>query len=788
MDEAKEVDLNGRSSMDEAKEVDLNGRSSMDEAKEVNANGSVGLGHCEREGPMMSEVDLISNHSDLIQVPANQNQNQTQGQLNKGHGVQDSLNNNAVQKKKEEQDCARKRKEEDDRDDVEEEDDSSSLTCGQSAGTPMTDSSVSDTGSLVELCSSVSPETTDPISPETGSPDDPFYNDPESKTQTCTTGISPGLSATSTTGSAFSTPGSASSTQGFAFSIPGSAFSPQGSAYSNPGPSASFTTGSASTTPGSASTTPGSASSTMGPTFAHTGPASSAMGPAFSSTGSASSTTGPTTEPVPSPALLATLQKLGERGDHTHLPEHLHLIAEAFVLQEDYERAVCCIQLERLYHQRLVHNLSTLQEQWEKRCRSGSRGERKSDTDLAAHRLTRLAHVCRTHQRPSERAEQRDDVDFALKSSVCVEERLHPCSLDRLVDSVSRQEEGPKKTDHTQSFQPIKSAGGALMDSLCSNDCTTMGVSQDCRDSTGFRGFHREPLIDGSLAKGDERLGRAVFTVSQSEGTSETELEHTSQAGGDESDPLPAGEMGRPKPEEQPGGEEEVVEEAEEALILVGEDEAKEEEQKREIGVSLEAPLEISVIAVEQLTAKERDHQVKEVQLLVEEPRGREEPREREEVWGSDKAEGVFGVEIMDTIREGVSTMDDMAKRITVVEMTPVPGLLSILKRRSVCVEDAYSTPSSNTPHQKQAAKRRVRFKVPEDGFDQEEVGLDSCLLLFLLCLVTVVISLGGTALYCALGNAQSSVCTDFSRSADFYLAQLHHGMEQLRHWLTPGS
>lgn len=66
--------------------------------------------------------------------------------------------------------------------------------------------------------------------------------------------------------------------------------------------------------------------------------------------------------------------------------------------------------------------------------------------------------------------------------------------------------------------------------------------------------------------------------------------------------------------------------------------------------------------------------------------------------------------------------------------------------------------------------------------------GGDSCLLLFLLCLVTVVISLGGTALYCALGDAHSSVCRDFSRNADFYMGQIQRGISHIQHWFSAGS
>lgn len=73
-------------------------------------------------------------------------------------------------------------------------------------------------------------------------------------------------------------------------------------------------------------------------------------------------------------------------------------------------------------------------------------------------------------------------------------------------------------------------------------------------------------------------------------------------------------------------------------------------------------------------------------------------------------------------------------------------------------------------------------------SFSVDVGGGDSCLLLFLLCLVTVVISLGGTALYCALGDAHSSVCQDFSRNADFYIGQIQRGISHIQHWFNPGS
>ncbi|KAM9432762.1 consortin-like isoform 4-T4 [Salvelinus alpinus] len=506
----------------------------------------------------------------------------------------------------------------------------------------MTDSSFSDTGSLVELHPSVSPETTCPISPVAGSPDEPSYSNPEGKTHTSTT-----EPTTSTT------------------------------------------------EPTTSITEPTGPTPTTEPTTSTTEP------------------TGPTSTTEPSTTLLASLQELGERKDHSHLPQSLHQIAEAFVLQEDYERAVCCVQLERLYHQRRLHNLTTLQEQWERRCRSDGQGERNSNTNLAAQQLDRLAYICKTHQRPSPGTEKCEAVDSV---SVRVEDK-------------------------------------------CPSRSSALDVAQNSRDSKRIEGFHRDRLIDGSLAKGEEREGRAEFTGAQSEGTgqqTEREMEHTTQEGYAGPDPPTGGEISRSKPEERLGGEEE-------------QEEVEEAEEEKDSDVCFKALEEISVLAVkEQLTLEEVQQEENQIEELCEE---------------YVQEEDVFVVEI---IRDGAASLDGLAKRIT-VEMTPAPSLVSILKkrRRSVCVENVCVAPSS-APH-KHPAKRRVRFKVPDDGFDQDQVGGDSCLLLFLLCLVTVVISLGGTAVYCALGNAHSTVCTDFSRNADFYLAQLHRGMNQLRHWLTPG-
>uniref|UniRef100_A0A4W3JU42 Uncharacterized protein n=1 Tax=Callorhinchus milii TaxID=7868 RepID=A0A4W3JU42_CALMI len=105
---------------------------------------------------------------------------------------------------------------------------------------------------------------------------------------------------------------------------------------------------------------------------------------------------------------------------------------------------------------------------------------------------------------------------------------------------------------------------------------------------------------------------------------------------------------------------------------------------------------------------------------------------------------------------------------------TPPEGLVSILKKRSLNQEIL-------RVHQK-SSKRRVRFQDPEDVLDQ--VSADSCLLLVLLCIITVFLSVGGTALYCTFGDLDSSVCRDFTAQMDFYYAQFQQSFEKAKHWL----
>lgn len=119
-----------------------------------------------------------------------------------------------------------------------------------------------------------------------------------------------------------------------------------------------------------------------------------------------------------------------------------------------------------------------------------------------------------------------------------------------------------------------------------------------------------------------------------------------------------------------------------------------------------------------------------------------------------------------------------------------VDGSLPIVQRLSLCIYWVTSSQSHKRQINKTNMKTMSHIMINSIllFFFVDVGGGDSCLLLFLLCLVTVVISLGGTALYCALGDAQSSVCQDFSRNAEFYMGQLRRGISHIQHWFTPRS
>ncbi|XP_059212816.1 consortin, connexin sorting protein b isoform X2 [Centropristis striata] len=338
--------------------------------------------------------------------------------------------------------------------------------------------------------------------------------------------------------------------------------------------------------------------------------------------------------PGPSPELLASLQSLRENSDYTLLPHSLHQIAEAYSLKEDYQWAIQFLQLEKLYHQRLLSNLAALQENWESQWKEKKNTESSLPTEtdgISQTHIETLSQICRTHLRPSS-------------------------SVDQMLNTTLKEVQSKNKT-----LQPF----------------------QD--------------------------------------------------------------EVNKPETHQSTDGEQSMKPESELALAQTGHQEGGEEEERRE------------------------EETYEEGQEVEEEEETCEGTPEEEEV----KVEWPTGVP--------QASDKDLAKLSHTEGGSSPDGLVSILKRRRASLDGL--PPPSDTIN-KQNSKRKVRFSEPDDGIEQDEVGGDSCLILLLLCLVTVVISIGGTALYCTLVDTYSNICTDFTHNVDFYVMNVRRFFEGLGHWL----
>ncbi|XP_072300553.1 uncharacterized protein [Eucyclogobius newberryi] len=321
---------------------------------------------------------------------------------------------------------------------------------------------------------------------------------------------------------------------------------------------------------------------------------------------------------VPSAELLRSLQCLCENQDYTLLPQSLHQIAEAYSLQEEYQLAVQFLELEKVYHERLLSNLSALQESWESHWKQKKYDDVVFSAEGESH-MHRLSQICKTHLSPP--MSSSNDTEQKTLASV---------------------------------FTEIQNKNDVL---------------KTCQDE-----------VERLKSQLMEAKGRASF----------------------------------PRSEPMDGAEEETFEEGQE---------------------------------VEEETTPEEE------ELRVEWPTGVAQASEK-----------------------------DLAKLSTKAGNSSPDGLVSILKRRRASLDGL--PPPNSTPTKQDAKQRKVRFSEPDDDLEHEAVGGDSCLILLFLCLVTVVISLGGTALYCALVDTYSNICVDFTQNVDFYFSYVRMFFQGLGQWL----
>ncbi|XP_030201536.1 consortin, connexin sorting protein b [Gadus morhua] len=344
----------------------------------------------------------------------------------------------------------------------------------------------------------------------------------------------------------------------------------------------------------------------------------------------------------------------------------------------------------------------------------------------------------------------KDDYQWAIQF-LQLEKSYHErllANLAALEETWESQLEGQKDPEGTESNRSRESSMEAL-EQLCRN--------------------HSRPLSGDQCVSDPERGGAEGRALHHGENQTPPPLQH----GADTKPPAaPTGEgltHTEPRPPQDPRQQDEGTEEQQEE-----EEEEDEEQEERREGEEEEMEEE-----------EERRGAEEEEEVCEEERRGAEEEEEPCEE-GQEVACEEMSPEEEEVKGEwptGVpqASEKDLVKLSHDEGCSAHDGLVSILKRRRASLD---GLPPPGVSVEKHNGKRKVRFTEPEYTAEQDEAGGDSCLILLLLCTVTVVISIGGTALYCTLVDTYSSICTDFSDNINFYVVNVQRVFDQLKHLL----
>ncbi|XP_063773858.1 consortin [Pseudophryne corroboree] len=513
-------------------------------------------------------------------------------------------------------------------------------------------------------------------------------------------------------------------------------------------------------------------------------------------------------------SLFSLIQEGLEQTDNVRvLPTCLHQIAETYFQEEDYENAMQFIQLERIYHEQLLANLSAIQEQWETKWKTTKSmslsSPQNSEKGLSRQELEKLSSICGSHQHPqisewklpaSENScgtevhegpdrESEADSRTAQKSGVAAMSENSPpdvITADNLTRASEHQASPRKKhseeqqltSSGTTSETPTQSTGTggwtnpdssfSSGDAGKNNNLLQPKATPHINDVSEIDAFSKEsieeqagnPMVDTLLSAAAVSSDCALGACNESAGVrSSLECSSTIQSVltvDSTEEHYTATENG-----------EAVKKRIIHAEIQVGETGQPKGSANRKCSGETQSKAQRQ--ATVEFIASLLNGDLKDSENFLAHLDFQEETFSEEEM-SPIPGESVLG--------DNFLSLDELAKRIEIEEVIPAEGLVSILKKRNESEGEKLVQSS-----QKQA-KRKVRFQETEDALDQEEIGGGSCILLVALCIVTVFLSIGGTAVYCTFGDMESSICKDFAANMDFYYTQAVQGMEALRHWL----
>ncbi|KAF1642037.1 Consortin, partial [Eudyptes chrysocome] len=544
-------------------------------------------------------------------------------------------------------------------------------------------------------------------------------------------------------------------------------------------------------------------------------------------------------------SLFSLLREEVEQMDSKILPLCLHQIAETYFQEEEYEKAMKFIQLERLYHEQLLANLSSIQEQWERKWKTAVPSPvttlRNSAKELSSEDLEKLTRVCSSHQQKY----------FHILQLVTAENTWESGCLLQLMESKNSKEKeaaafksgtetcagvGPKKEDkqlrtsspgenkterqteaaslwvaagkdhmeeqhcsaestlepHTQSTGTVgRPSPGCLSSGDASKDTSSQlrerQLPKDAEKIEGTAGEPGvkpplEPMVDALVLTDADYMPTDLVPTDKDVQADRNLLRSKHAAGSSE---IASGQLGSSdlkQQQKQPDDDEKSLWDGTASNVCSGCNKVSEHESTAHSRVCKEiqrtAGQEEKVNNEEQedlflrfLNGNIIDTEESFANLANEE--------DFDTVPDSSPERASYNSLEALSLDDSFSSLDELARRIEIAEIAPAEGLVSILKKR----HDREGKTIAQV--QQRQTKRRVRFQEMEDTLDQDEVAGGSCILLILLCIATVFLSIGGTALYCTFGDMESPVCTDFAANMDFYYTQILQRMEELKHWIA---
>ncbi|NWV33718.1 CNST protein, partial [Grantiella picta] len=519
---------------------------------------------------------------------------------------------------------------------------------------------------------------------------------------------------------------------------------------------------------------------------------------------------------------------------HQHLPSTFH----------SDEKAMKFIQLERLYHEQLLANLSSIQEQWERKWKAAVPSPvttlRNSDKELSGQELEKLTRVCSSHQQKyyhilqlvaaentqessylpqlmeSRNLKEREPTAFKSGTETCP--GIGPKKEDKQLSTVYP---GENKTERQTEAASFRVAAGK--DHMEEQHCSAESTVEPHTQSTGTVGRPSSGCLssgdagkDNSLQPRERQLSKDAVKI---EGAGEPGVKLPLEPMVDalvltDPDYMPTDLV--PSDKDVPADRnllrsKHAAGSSEIASGQLGNSDLKQQQIQPDDGgeeSSWDRTASDDCSGCNKVSEHESAAHSRECKG-IQRAAGQEEKVNNEEqedlflrflngnIIDTEESANLANQEDCDTVPDispeqasynslealslddSFSSLDELTRRIEITEIAPVEGLVSILKKR----DDRDGKTIAQV--QQRQTKRRVRFQEMEDTLDQDEVSGGSCILLILLCIATVFLSIGGTALYCTFGDMESPVCTDFADNMDFYYTQIMQRVEELKHWIA---